>query len=168
MKSIKNILALQDDATHHTIQKWSELSWTSHWLTFGCWVLYRLLLWEDERRKSNNERRRVGFSSSALWRYSASDSRERTQTWTQQSTVTVITCGGLVSTMSARSSLLSSGFCVEPSCCDSSYQCLTVSHDQYPSAWSRCADRSRYLGVTTNGRFPSPPVFHNQSFRFER
>ncbi|KAF0035671.1 hypothetical protein F2P81_010983 [Scophthalmus maximus] len=34
----------EDDATHHTIQKWSELSWTSHWLTFGCWVLYRLLL----------------------------------------------------------------------------------------------------------------------------
>ncbi|KAM3872608.1 protein-serine O-palmitoleoyltransferase porcupine-like isoform 3-T3 [Diretmus argenteus] len=34
----------EDDVTHHTIQKWSELSWTSHWLTFGCWVLYRLIL----------------------------------------------------------------------------------------------------------------------------
>uniref|UniRef100_A0A8C5PH84 Protein-serine O-palmitoleoyltransferase porcupine n=1 Tax=Leptobrachium leishanense TaxID=445787 RepID=A0A8C5PH84_9ANUR len=28
----------------HTIQKWSELGWTGHWLTFGCWVLYRLIL----------------------------------------------------------------------------------------------------------------------------
>lgn len=35
---------LQDDITHHVIQKWSELSWTSHWLTFGCWVLYRIVL----------------------------------------------------------------------------------------------------------------------------
>ncbi|KAM3617820.1 uncharacterized protein V6R79_011625 [Siganus canaliculatus] len=34
----------EDDVTHHTIQKWSELSWTSHWLTFGCWILYRLIL----------------------------------------------------------------------------------------------------------------------------
>ncbi|CAM9288301.1 unnamed protein product [Lampetra planeri] len=34
----------EDDITHHTIQKWSELSWTSHWLTFGCWILYRLVL----------------------------------------------------------------------------------------------------------------------------
>uniref|UniRef100_A0A671W515 Porcupine O-acyltransferase n=1 Tax=Sparus aurata TaxID=8175 RepID=A0A671W515_SPAAU len=34
----------EDDITHHTIQKWSELSWTSHWVTFGCWILYRLLL----------------------------------------------------------------------------------------------------------------------------
>uniref|UniRef100_A0A3B3WH84 Porcupine O-acyltransferase n=1 Tax=Poecilia mexicana TaxID=48701 RepID=A0A3B3WH84_9TELE len=35
---------LQDEITHHTIQKWSELSWTSHWATFGCWILYRLIL----------------------------------------------------------------------------------------------------------------------------
>uniref|UniRef100_A0A3P9N391 Porcupine O-acyltransferase n=1 Tax=Poecilia reticulata TaxID=8081 RepID=A0A3P9N391_POERE len=34
----------QDEITHHTIQKWSELSWTSHWATFGCWILYRLIL----------------------------------------------------------------------------------------------------------------------------
>ncbi|KAM4563725.1 protein-serine O-palmitoleoyltransferase porcupine-like isoform 3-T4 [Odontesthes bonariensis] len=34
----------EDDITHHTIQKWSELSWTSHWVTFGCWILYRLVL----------------------------------------------------------------------------------------------------------------------------
>uniref|UniRef100_A0A8C6PH56 Porcupine O-acyltransferase n=1 Tax=Nothobranchius furzeri TaxID=105023 RepID=A0A8C6PH56_NOTFU len=24
--------------------RWSELSWTSHWVTFGCWVFYRLVL----------------------------------------------------------------------------------------------------------------------------
>uniref|UniRef100_A0AAQ4Q263 Porcupine O-acyltransferase n=1 Tax=Gasterosteus aculeatus aculeatus TaxID=481459 RepID=A0AAQ4Q263_GASAC len=34
----------EDDVTHHTIQKWSELSWTSHWVTFGCWIFYRLIL----------------------------------------------------------------------------------------------------------------------------
>uniref|UniRef100_A0A8C8DTI3 Porcupine O-acyltransferase n=1 Tax=Oryzias sinensis TaxID=183150 RepID=A0A8C8DTI3_9TELE len=33
-----------DEITHHTVQKWSELSWTSHWVTFGCWIFYRLLL----------------------------------------------------------------------------------------------------------------------------
>ncbi|XP_069799253.1 protein-serine O-palmitoleoyltransferase porcupine isoform X1 [Dendropsophus ebraccatus] len=27
----------------HTINKWSELSWAGHWLTFGCWVFYRLI-----------------------------------------------------------------------------------------------------------------------------
>ncbi|XP_062827360.1 protein-serine O-palmitoleoyltransferase porcupine isoform X2 [Anolis carolinensis] len=27
----------------YTIRKWSELSWTSHWVTFGCWVFYRLI-----------------------------------------------------------------------------------------------------------------------------
>uniref|UniRef100_A0A3B5MHG9 Uncharacterized protein n=1 Tax=Xiphophorus couchianus TaxID=32473 RepID=A0A3B5MHG9_9TELE len=36
--------SLQDEITHHTVQKWSELSWTSHWATFGCWILYRLIL----------------------------------------------------------------------------------------------------------------------------
>ncbi|KAM9785938.1 protein-serine O-palmitoleoyltransferase porcupine-like [Neosynchiropus ocellatus] len=34
----------EDDITHHTIQKWSELSWTSHWVTFGSWILYRIIL----------------------------------------------------------------------------------------------------------------------------
>ncbi|XP_051914089.1 protein-serine O-palmitoleoyltransferase porcupine-like [Hippocampus zosterae] len=34
----------EDDTSHHTIQKWSELSWTSHWITFGCWIVYRLVL----------------------------------------------------------------------------------------------------------------------------
>ncbi|XP_063289206.1 protein-serine O-palmitoleoyltransferase porcupine isoform X2 [Pelobates fuscus] len=28
----------------YTIHKWSELSWTGHWLTFGCWVFYRLII----------------------------------------------------------------------------------------------------------------------------
>ncbi|XP_033825122.1 protein-serine O-palmitoleoyltransferase porcupine-like isoform X2 [Periophthalmus magnuspinnatus] len=34
----------EDDITHHTIQRWSGLSWTSHWVTFGSWILYRLIL----------------------------------------------------------------------------------------------------------------------------
>lgn len=27
----------------YTIHKWSELSWASHWVAFGCWVFYRLI-----------------------------------------------------------------------------------------------------------------------------
>lgn len=27
----------------YTIHKWSELSWASHWVTFGCWIFYRLI-----------------------------------------------------------------------------------------------------------------------------
>lgn len=27
----------------HTINKWSDLGWAGHWLTFGSWVFYRLL-----------------------------------------------------------------------------------------------------------------------------
>ncbi|XP_030640047.1 porcupine O-acyltransferase like [Chanos chanos] len=27
----------------HTIQKWSELNWASHWVTLGCWVFYLLI-----------------------------------------------------------------------------------------------------------------------------
>ncbi|XP_071385235.1 protein-serine O-palmitoleoyltransferase porcupine-like isoform X1 [Centroberyx affinis] len=27
----------------HTIQKWSELNWASHWVVFACWVFYRLI-----------------------------------------------------------------------------------------------------------------------------
>ncbi|KAG9465641.1 hypothetical protein GDO78_017970 [Eleutherodactylus coqui] len=27
----------------HTVAKWSELGWAGHWLTFGCWVFYRLI-----------------------------------------------------------------------------------------------------------------------------
>nr|XP_014350158.1 PREDICTED: protein-serine O-palmitoleoyltransferase porcupine [Latimeria chalumnae] len=27
----------------HTIRKWSELGWASHWVTFICWVFYRLI-----------------------------------------------------------------------------------------------------------------------------
>ncbi|XP_041860799.1 protein-serine O-palmitoleoyltransferase porcupine-like isoform X2 [Melanotaenia boesemani] len=27
----------------HTIQRWSELNWASHWVVFACWVLYRLI-----------------------------------------------------------------------------------------------------------------------------
>uniref|UniRef100_A0A8C2J609 Porcupine O-acyltransferase n=1 Tax=Cyprinus carpio TaxID=7962 RepID=A0A8C2J609_CYPCA len=35
---------LYDGMASHTIEKWTQLSWTSHWLTFGLWVLYRLIL----------------------------------------------------------------------------------------------------------------------------
>ncbi|MCJ8734901.1 hypothetical protein PDJAM_G00240680 [Pangasius djambal] len=34
----------EDGMASHTIHKWSELSWTSHWLTFGLWVLYRIIM----------------------------------------------------------------------------------------------------------------------------
>ncbi|XP_070766333.1 protein-serine O-palmitoleoyltransferase porcupine-like [Enoplosus armatus] len=27
----------------HTIQRWSELNWASHWVVFACWVFYRLI-----------------------------------------------------------------------------------------------------------------------------
>ncbi|XP_059993637.1 protein-serine O-palmitoleoyltransferase porcupine isoform X9 [Lagenorhynchus albirostris] len=27
----------------YTVHKWSELSWASHWVTFGCWIFYRLI-----------------------------------------------------------------------------------------------------------------------------
>nr|KAF6492810.1 porcupine O-acyltransferase [Molossus molossus] len=27
----------------YTVRKWSELSWASHWVTFGCWIFYRLI-----------------------------------------------------------------------------------------------------------------------------
>ncbi|KAK9515916.1 hypothetical protein VZT92_026514 [Zoarces viviparus] len=31
-------------AAIHTIQRWSELNWASHWVVFACWVFYRLIL----------------------------------------------------------------------------------------------------------------------------
>ncbi|XP_077579733.1 protein-serine O-palmitoleoyltransferase porcupine-like [Stigmatopora nigra] len=34
----------EDDFSHYAIQKWTELSWTSHWLTFASWISYRLVL----------------------------------------------------------------------------------------------------------------------------
>lgn len=27
----------------HTIHRWSELNWASHWVVFACWVFYRLI-----------------------------------------------------------------------------------------------------------------------------
>lgn len=30
-------------AAIHTIQRWSELNWASHWVVFACWVFYRLI-----------------------------------------------------------------------------------------------------------------------------
>lgn len=35
----------QGYAAIHTIQRWSELSWASHWVVFVSWVFYRLILW---------------------------------------------------------------------------------------------------------------------------
>ncbi|XP_030640429.1 protein-serine O-palmitoleoyltransferase porcupine isoform X2 [Chanos chanos] len=34
----------EDGLANHTIQKWTELSWASHWLTFALWVFYRLII----------------------------------------------------------------------------------------------------------------------------
>ncbi|XP_004086399.1 protein-serine O-palmitoleoyltransferase porcupine [Oryzias latipes] len=31
-------------AAIHTIQRWSELNWASHWIVFACWIFYRLIL----------------------------------------------------------------------------------------------------------------------------
>uniref|UniRef100_A0A3Q3KDZ3 Porcupine O-acyltransferase like n=1 Tax=Monopterus albus TaxID=43700 RepID=A0A3Q3KDZ3_MONAL len=31
-------------AAIHTIQRWSELNWASHWAVLACWVFYRLIL----------------------------------------------------------------------------------------------------------------------------
>ncbi|XP_068186572.1 protein-serine O-palmitoleoyltransferase porcupine-like [Antennarius striatus] len=28
---------------YHTIHRWSELNWASHWVVFACWVFYRLI-----------------------------------------------------------------------------------------------------------------------------
>ncbi|XP_026223914.1 protein-serine O-palmitoleoyltransferase porcupine-like [Anabas testudineus] len=30
-------------AAIHTIQRWSELNWASHWVVFACWVFYHLI-----------------------------------------------------------------------------------------------------------------------------
>uniref|UniRef100_A0A3Q3LSD9 Protein-serine O-palmitoleoyltransferase porcupine-like n=1 Tax=Mastacembelus armatus TaxID=205130 RepID=A0A3Q3LSD9_9TELE len=30
-------------AAIHTIQRWSELNWASHWVVLACWVFYRLI-----------------------------------------------------------------------------------------------------------------------------
>ncbi|XP_072223440.1 protein-serine O-palmitoleoyltransferase porcupine-like isoform X2 [Leuresthes tenuis] len=30
-------------AASHTIQRWSDLNWASHWVVFACWVLYHLI-----------------------------------------------------------------------------------------------------------------------------
>ncbi|CAB1329508.1 unnamed protein product [Coregonus sp. 'balchen'] len=40
---VENLAAEEGYVANHTIQKWSELSWASHWLVFGCWVFYRLI-----------------------------------------------------------------------------------------------------------------------------
>lgn len=32
-----------DYAAVHTIQRWSELNWASHWVVLTCWVFYLLI-----------------------------------------------------------------------------------------------------------------------------
>uniref|UniRef100_A0AAZ3P487 Porcupine O-acyltransferase like n=1 Tax=Oncorhynchus tshawytscha TaxID=74940 RepID=A0AAZ3P487_ONCTS len=40
---IENLAAEEGYVANHSIQKWSELSWASHWLVFACRVFYRLI-----------------------------------------------------------------------------------------------------------------------------
>ncbi|XP_048872969.1 protein-serine O-palmitoleoyltransferase porcupine-like isoform X1 [Brienomyrus brachyistius] len=40
---VDNVDTEEGYLANHTIQKWTELSWASHWVTFGCWVFYRLI-----------------------------------------------------------------------------------------------------------------------------
>ncbi|GAA6106163.1 protein-serine O-palmitoleoyltransferase porcupine [Tachysurus ichikawai] len=42
--SADNIDSDEDGMSIQTIHKWNELSWTSHWLTFGLWVVYRIIM----------------------------------------------------------------------------------------------------------------------------
>uniref|UniRef100_A0AAY4DTM2 Porcupine O-acyltransferase n=1 Tax=Denticeps clupeoides TaxID=299321 RepID=A0AAY4DTM2_9TELE len=38
-----NMSAEQGYMASHTIQKWAELNWASHWVMFGCWAFYWLI-----------------------------------------------------------------------------------------------------------------------------
>ncbi|KAM9505939.1 protein-serine O-palmitoleoyltransferase porcupine-like isoform 1-T3 [Salvelinus alpinus] len=40
---VDNLAAEEGYVANHTIQKWSELNWASHWLVFGSWLFYRLI-----------------------------------------------------------------------------------------------------------------------------
>ncbi|KAK2841151.1 hypothetical protein Q7C36_012730 [Tachysurus vachellii] len=42
--SADNIDSDEDGMSIQTMHKWNELSWTSHWLTFGLWVVYRIIM----------------------------------------------------------------------------------------------------------------------------
>lgn len=37
----------QGYAAVHTIQRWSELNWASHWVVLASWVFYLLIRWSD-------------------------------------------------------------------------------------------------------------------------
>ncbi|KAJ4933918.1 hypothetical protein JOQ06_006727 [Pogonophryne albipinna] len=45
-KVLSRVLALKDEGytAIHTVQRWSELNWASHWVMLACWVFYRLIL----------------------------------------------------------------------------------------------------------------------------
>lgn len=38
-----NIKSFQGYAAGHTIRRWSELNWASHWVVVACWIFYRLI-----------------------------------------------------------------------------------------------------------------------------
>lgn len=40
---VDDLAAEEGYVANHTIQKWSELSWASHWVVFACWIFYRLI-----------------------------------------------------------------------------------------------------------------------------
>uniref|UniRef100_A0A8B9KSP5 Porcupine O-acyltransferase n=1 Tax=Astyanax mexicanus TaxID=7994 RepID=A0A8B9KSP5_ASTMX len=42
--SMDDIDSDEDILGGHTVHKWTELSWISHWVTFGLWVVYRLIM----------------------------------------------------------------------------------------------------------------------------
>lgn len=35
--------SLQGYPAIHTIHRWAQLNWASHWVVFACWVFYRLI-----------------------------------------------------------------------------------------------------------------------------
>lgn len=43
LASIYACSCLQGYTAIHTIQRWSELNWASHWVVFASWVFYRLI-----------------------------------------------------------------------------------------------------------------------------
>lgn len=50
---------LKGYAAIHTIQRWSELNWASHWIVFACWIFYRLILWLSHSVWEKNQRQAV-------------------------------------------------------------------------------------------------------------
>lgn len=36
-------LSLQGYRASHTIHRWAQLNWASHWVVVACWLFYRLI-----------------------------------------------------------------------------------------------------------------------------